>query len=310
MSIVWLSADEIIELINAVIRRDGTAACPYFGRAHIYSGPRFEIHEKGKNILFYDADRDSNHENAKFLAGIFNAQLIEDMNISREVLSNVDGTGMDVYKYFKFALKGVDKRVITAEADRVMRHASLYFIDGLYGAVTTSACGAGRDRILFDTEFPRMGQDAVDLVTGLAKNKDIEIVNEDSVLNIRKLFRHNAIEMAYRLMCINELDLLRRTAWNHASKQIMKICLNCEEFYKIDRAQMWRVAAREIFKGHAALGDLAQLDRKLNRQDRAFRRSPRFCGTPLERFNEKQENLYRFVINVMARKSLPSAHGI
>ncbi len=35
MSIVWLSADEIIELINAVIRRDGTAACPYFGRAHI-----------------------------------------------------------------------------------------------------------------------------------------------------------------------------------------------------------------------------------------------------------------------------------
>ena len=307
MSIVWLNADEIIELINAVIRRDGTAACPYYGRAHIYSGPRFEIHEDGDNILFFDVNRDSNHENAKFLADIFNAQLIEDMYISREVLSNVDGTGLNVYQYFERALKGTEKRVIFAEADRVMRHASLYFIDGLHGTVTTSACGAGRERILFDTEFPRMGQEAVDLVTGLAKNKDIEIVNEDSILNIRKLFRHNAIEMAYRLMCVNELDLLRRTAWNLASTQIMKICLNCEEFYKIDRHQMWRVAAKEIFKGHAALGDLVQLDRKLNRLDRAFRRSPRFCGSPLERFQEKEQNLYRFVINVMAHKALTPA---
>jgi len=45
MSALWLTADEIIELVNAVIRKDGTAACPYSGRAHLYTGPRYEIHE-------------------------------------------------------------------------------------------------------------------------------------------------------------------------------------------------------------------------------------------------------------------------
>jgi len=309
MATSWLSGNNIIDRVNAVIKRDGTAACPYDGRAHLFTGPREEIHEDGLNILNYDHDVNGNYANAKFLAPIFGAILIEDTNIYREVLGNVDGTGLDVYKYLikSYDLDGIEEKYAVAEADRVMRHGSLYFVDGLYGSVTTSACGGGRDRILFDTEFMRMGQEAYDLVTGLAKSKDIEFVNEDSILNIRKLFKHNAIEMAYRLLCVNEIELLRRTAWNLEAEKIMRICLDCEEFYAVDRQQMWRVAAKEIFKGHAALGDLVALDKKLNRTDRAARRSPRFCGSPHERLLEKERNLYAFVFAVMSKRAMPVA---
>lgn len=303
MAYIWLSANEIIELANAVIRKDGTAANPYFGRAHLYTGPREEIHGNGANILNYNYKINGNHGRALFLAPIFDAKLIDHMNVWTLALGNVDGTGKDVYKYLEetFASKGLPRDLSFPEADRVMRHASKYFVDGLWGHVTTSVNGAGRDRIFFDTEFMRLGVEAVDLVTGLAKSRDIETVNEGSIVDIRKLFKLNAIETAYRVVCVNEQNLLHRLAWDTASEEIMRHCLDVEEFYMIDRQKGWKVAAKELFKGGVPVPELVRLDRKLTRQDRAAKRSPKYCGSPAERLSQKEAKLLHFVTTIAAR---------
>jgi hypothetical protein len=299
----WLEPDEIIDLMMQVIFKDRTAACPYFGRAHLYTGPRYEIHEDGANILGYIHDKDSNHKRAKFLAPIFNAKLIDKMNVSTLVLNNVVGSGYDVYRYIRVSFEDQNKPLKAAidEANRVMRHASKYFIDGLWGHVTTSVCGADRERIFFDTEFKGLGREAVDLITGLAISRNIEDVNEGSIMDIRKLFRMHAIETAYRSVCINEQDLLNRTAWDLASKEIMRECLAVEEFYMIDRQKGWKAAAKELFKGHVPVPELVRLDRKLTRQDRAAKRSPRYCGSPAERLSQKEKRLLQFVTAVAAK---------
>lgn len=214
MSAHWLTANEIIDLMMAVIRKDGTAACPYFGRAHLYTGPREEIHKKGQNILGYVHRNDSNHTRAKFLAPILRATLVDDVNVSKLVLNNVNGSGDGLYAYFEKAFGPLALAKAYKEGDRVMRVASEYFVDGLWGHVTTSVCGAGRDRIFYDTEFERLGRETVDLITGLAKSRDVETVNEGSITDIRKLFKLHAIETAYRVVCINEIDLLNRLAWD------------------------------------------------------------------------------------------------
>ncbi|MER2520321.1 MAG: hypothetical protein ABTQ34_06500 [Bdellovibrionales bacterium] len=104
MAYSTLTADQIIDLMMEVIYNDHTAATPYFGHAHLYSGPRYEIHDGGKNIVNYEHERDNNHKRAKFLAPIFGARLIDDMNISKLVLDNINGTGKDIYTYMKMLL--------------------------------------------------------------------------------------------------------------------------------------------------------------------------------------------------------------
>ncbi|MFA6280604.1 MAG: hypothetical protein WC612_07440 [Bdellovibrionales bacterium] len=299
----WLTPDEIIDLMMGVILKDHTAACPYFGRAHLYTGPRKEVHGKGTNILGYIHDNDSNHERAKFLATTFDAKLIDEMNVYTLVLNNIVGSGHNVYRYIHAAFDDQKKSEKEAddEADRVMRKASKYFVDGLWGHVTTSVCGAGRNRIFFDTEFPRLGKETVDLITGLAKSCDIETVNEGSIMDIRKLFKLNAIETAYRVVCVNEQNLLNRMAWDKASEEIMRHCLDVEEFYMIDRQKGWKAAAKELFIGGAPVPELVRLDRKLTRQDRAAKRSPKYCKSPAERLSQKESKLLHFVTAIAAR---------
>ncbi len=297
----WLTARDIRDSIDAVIKRDGTAACPYFGRGHLYTGPRGPIFEKG-NIAGFNFNADNNHERAKYLAPLFGAKLIDDMNISKEVTDNVDGTGMDVYAYLYQATGKIDKDLSDRLSDNLMRHCSLHFVDSLYGEVTTSVIGANRTRIFFDTEFPRLSQETNDLVTGLAKSRDIEVVNDGPVTEIRNLWKQNAIELAYRVICVNEQDKLRRTAWRLASEEIMQHSLAVEEFYMIDRQQMWKEAAKEIFDGRADPSDLIKLDAKLNARDRKMKRSPEYCRTPAERFTQKEQRLFLFVLRTAHRK--------
>jgi len=303
MAAKWLTPDEIIDLLMAVIHKDHTAACHYFGRAHLYTGPREEIHENGGNILHYNRKSDSNHKRAQFLSPIFKAKLIDEMNIFTLVLNDVADSGDGIYSYMLKSFKDQKKPLAGApiEADRVMRHASKYFIDGLWGHVTTSVCGAGRDRIFYDTEFPRLGVEAVDLITGLTKSRDIKTVNDGSIMDIRKLFKLNAIETAYRVVCINEQDLLHRTAWEKASEEIMRHCLGVEEFYMIDRQQGWKAAAKELFKGNVPVPELVLLDRKLTCQDFIAKRSPKYCGSPATRLSQKEEKLLHFVTAIATR---------
>ncbi|MER2520322.1 MAG: hypothetical protein ABTQ34_06505 [Bdellovibrionales bacterium] len=182
-----------------------------------------------------------------------------------------------------------------------MRRASKYFVDGLWGHVTTSVCGAARNRIFFDTEFPRLGVETVDLITKLAKSKDIETVNGKPITDIRKLFKMNAVETAYRVVCINEQELLYRTAWAKASEQIMRHCIDVEEFYMIDRQKGWKIAAKELFKGGVPIPELIKLDRKLTRLDRVARRSRSYCRSPAERFSQKEAKLHHFVTTLAMR---------
>ncbi len=299
----WLTPDEIIDLMMAVILKDHTAACPYFGRAHLYTGPRYEIHENGANILHYDWQLHSNHKRAQFLAPIFGAKLVDNMNISTLVLDNIDGSGFPIYDYMResFAAQKKSRKAARSAADHIMRRASKYFVDGLWGHVTTSVCGADRERIFFDTEFPRLGVQAVDLITGLAKSRDIETVNDGSIMDIRKLFKMNAIETAYRVVCVGEQDLLNRTAWDKASEEIMHHCLDVEEFYMIDRQKGWKAAAKELMNGGVPVPELLRLDRKLTRQDRAAKRSPKYCKSPAERLSQKETKLLHFVTAIAAR---------
>lgn len=298
----WLTARDIRDCVDAVILRDGTAACPYFGRGHLYTGPRNSIHAKG-NIIGFDFNADNNHARAKYLAPIFGAKLIYDMNISKEVIDNVDGTGMNVYDYLYHGSK--DKNIIITDdaADDIMRHSSLHFVDGLYGDVTTSVIGAHRERIFFATEFSRLSQETNNIVTGLAKSRDIKHVNDGSIMDIRKLWKQNVVELAYRVICVNEQDKLRKTAWRLASETIMRHSLAIEEFYMIDRQTMWKEITKEIFGSRANPSDLMKLDAKLNARDRKMKRSPEYCGTPTERFTQKEQRLFFFVLRTAQRDS-------
>lgn len=305
MAYRWFTPNEIIELVDSVITRDGTAAHPYFGKAHLYTGPRRDI---SSDILGYDHNISGNHPRAKELAPLFGAKLIDDMSIDKEVLSDVDSTGLYVYRYVIESMKGIaPRRVAESEADRIMRYASKKFIQGIYGEVTTSVCGAGRDRIFYDTELPEMGKERAALVKGLAKSKDIEIVNDGDIMDIRKLYKINAIETAYRVICINEQDKLFRTAWGMGSKELMKHHVDVEEFYMIDRKQMWKAVAKEVAGLGTAAPELIDLDKKLNDADEAKKRSPRYCGFPAERLSRKEERLLRYVVGMAARNSYKMA---
>ena len=246
----------------------------------------------------------SNHARAKILAPIFKAILIDDVNISRKVLNNVDGTGLNVYRYLQKTYP-FNLDFATDEADRVMRHVSARFIDDIDGSLTTSVIGARRDRIFYDTEFPRIGREAVDLITGIAKSKQIEIVNDGSVLDIRKLFKHHAIDLAYRVVCVNEIDKLDCMAWELFALPIMQHCLDVEEIYMVDRQKMWLKAAKEIFGGKIRVSELVNLDRKPNMEDRAKKRSMGYCGTPADRLSQKERKFFHFVVAVVAQKALP-----
>ncbi|MCL2469266.1 MAG: hypothetical protein FWF24_03435 [Alphaproteobacteria bacterium] len=309
-------ANDLIERVKAVILRDGTAACPYAGHAHLYSGPRKEA---AVHVLGYSYETDRNHIRAKEIARITGATLIDDTNISKEVLENVNDSGLNLYDYLKQQqeehasqepedeAKPKDKTEFKIEADRVMRYASLHFVDSLHGRVDTSVCGAARDRVFFEVELPRLGEETASLITGIAKARDIEIVNDGSIMDIRKLFKHHAIETAYRLVCINEQDMLHRMAWKMGSEKIMQHYLGTRELYMIDREQAWKAAAHELFQNKIPAAELIRLDRKMTRRDHMASRAPRHYGAAEDRLSQKEIQLVAFVAKAAATAFWPKA---
>ncbi|MCL2470057.1 MAG: hypothetical protein FWF24_07555 [Alphaproteobacteria bacterium] len=309
-------ANDLIERVNVIIRRDGTAALPYNGRARLYSGAHEEITE---HVPDYDHNIHSNHVRAIELAFLLGETLIDNTNIFKEVLENVDGSGLNLYDYLKRQqdklvsqkhedeAKPKDETGFKIEADRVMRHASLHFVDSLWGEVNTSVCGAARNRVFFEVEFPRLGEETTNLITGIAKARDIEIVNDGSIMDIGKLFKHHAIETAYRLVCINEQDMLHRMAWEMGSEKIMRHYLDVREYYMIDREQAWKAAAQELFQGKVPATELIRLDRKMTRRDHMASRAPRHYGVPEDRFSQKEIQLVAFVAKAAATAFWPKA---
>lgn len=305
MSGLWLWANDLIDRADEIRKRDGTIAMPYNGHAHLYSGPHDKIHGYGRNILGYNHDIHSNHTRAKYLSKIYGGLLIDDMNVSRELVDNVDGTGLNVYDYFLEAY-AQDKELAYKAADHVMRRVSELFVNDIYGVVDTSCVGAARDRVFFDTEYPVMMSTDKDILTKLVKSKTIEIVNDDSILQIRRPYNLQAEETAYRVMCMSEQDKLCRTAWKLCNVEIMRHYLDVEEFYRIDREQMWTMAAKEIFNAKVGRSELIALDRKMNAWDRERKATHRIDMAPKDRLEHKERQLFKFVVGTMAKRASPA----
>ncbi|MCL2469555.1 MAG: hypothetical protein FWF24_04920 [Alphaproteobacteria bacterium] len=285
-------ANGIIDSVKAVILKDGTAAYPYDGIGGLYSGARKEIF---KRTLGLDSAFQGNHQLIKQVAPLLGIKLIDDMNIYQQVLGNVYGSGLHVYAYLQQALAAYGEETAKDEADRVMRHASLYFVDSLWGDVYAFVWGAGRDRVFFDTEFPRMGIEAASLITHLAKSRDIETVNDGSIMDIRKLHKHHAIETAFRLVCINGLDVLHRLAWNTKLAEIKSIHGDAQELYMLDLSLAFKDVYKELTNPNVSRREIEQLHYKMNRKDFDARRMPRHCGTPEGRLSRKEASMLHFI---------------
>jgi len=121
MTGAWFTADEIITMIDVMVLKLGEEAFLHNGKAHLYSGPSYEVR---KQILGKYQD---NFERAKKWAKDHNAKIIDD-TIVGNFLNNFGGVGL--YDYFDvnpFIKPGHN----TVEAAKVWTHASRLFIAAL-----------------------------------------------------------------------------------------------------------------------------------------------------------------------------------
>lgn len=239
----------------------GASAFAHNGKAHLYTGIRKAIKDEilGRQL--------SNQERAIRRAKATNAVMIDDTAIGA-FLDKFEEEG--VYEYFK-AQTHLTPPQRFEEADKVWRYASRKFIEALWGDVTTSVCGAGRDRIFYQVEIPAM----VEMVDALVTSNGIEAVNEVPMDKVRKLYEKDNYEATYRVICLGQLRQSLHEAHETELADIMSEFLDEREIYRLDRAD---------FLSHIGLDKLPTV----------------YTASAADRLNDKQARLQRFVADRLA----------
>lgn len=98
--------------------------------------------------------------------------MIDDTPIG-QFLEEFEGVGVYVY-FSKHPDVPTSKKEM--EAKEVWAHASLRFIESLWGRVYTTICGADRGGVYYTVEIPAIAAPIVTMVEALAKAKDVEFI--------------------------------------------------------------------------------------------------------------------------------------
>jgi hypothetical protein len=236
MSAAWLSATDIIALVDAEIVKLGADAFgPNSGASVLYSGPaQLEV----LNLIIGKPER--NHNRAKKQAAANDALLIDNTPMG-QFIENFNGVG--VYAYF-LAQYAHDPDAGYVEADKVMRHMSRKFIETLWGKVTTAVCGAAKDRVFYQDEIPTFAETIPDLIARLLKSQDIDAINGVAIEKIRNLYKPGNYDAAYRLICLGEIRETLNRARKSGRVEDYQDYLERKEFYLVERAYTWRSTSR------------------------------------------------------------------
>jgi len=201
------TARYINRLVDEMFVALGEDAFPHNGKAHLYSGPREEVSD-----LLLDYDFYSNYERALIWAKAHGAFTIDDSRIGQFLIKEFAGKG--IYKHFIEKNRGNRGRA-WIEAAPVWRHASRLFILSLWGAVTTTVCGAS-DRSVYSLAELRTAvrpeqvaltmQEVVRQLL-LPRDKEIETINEVPMQELIELKNKGGYVRAQRAICLGEQRL-------------------------------------------------------------------------------------------------------
>lgn len=287
----WLTADDVIALIDAKIRALGADAFAHNGRAHLYSGPNRDVHSRTLYNYF------SNHERAKIRAKANNAILIDDTAIG-QYLDEFEGVG--IYRYFADQLH-LKPGFSFQEADRVMKHASRLFIEALWGNISTSVCGADRDRIYYGVEIPAVAKNAALVSGALLTSKHIEFINGMPSKKFLKLFKPSDYESASRFVCLSEMHQTLHQALD-GPPDLLRVYLDTQELYHVDRGDMLKGTAHE----NRSVNFLTP-EEWLERKQTNFRI---YASNALKRIGAEIGYEWEPMVTVPVFKSPPAAAGV
>ena len=201
------TARYINRLVDEMFVALGEDAFPHNGKAHLYSGPRKEVYNQ-----LLDYDRYSNYERALIWAKAHGVFTIDDSPIGQFLIKEFAGKGVSDYFLKKH---NNDGSAAWAEGEKVWRHTSRLYVLSLWGAVTTTVCGASDRSVYAIAEWPtavRPEQVALtmpEIVRQLLlpRDKEIETINEVPMQELIELKNKGGYVRAQRAICLGEQRL-------------------------------------------------------------------------------------------------------
>lgn len=253
------TADQVKKIFQEMIDVLGFDAFMHRGWAQFYSGPDDEILKEifGRNPKRLEAIKNKKSNNPR------SARQVEYLKRKGLPIVRLDDTkigkmveAMKIYpffisKYFPDVQAGID------EADEVMRFLSREYTRAAFGHVATAVCGARGDRVFMRTELPE-----------LIDNNKIETINGVGHSKIKALYNSTPAKpevghyKAFRAICLSELALAKKRAYDEASNEAINDYLDRLDFYEIGRrSHLISIGAKHI----PAHYTMSAKDRKLRR---------------------------------------------
>jgi|GEM_PF-1796352 len=310
------TARYINRLVDEMFVALGEDAFPHNGKAHLYSGPRQEVIDQLLNYNHY-----SNYERALIWAKAHGAFTIDDSRIGQLLIKEFDGIGIN--KYFTRKYLG-QKHLAWAESGQVWRHASRLFILSLWGAVTTTVCGAS-DKSVYSLAELRTAvrpeqvaltmQEVVRQLL-LPRDKEIETINEVPMQEFIELKNKGGYVRAQRAICLGEQRLALSEAIKTSSTGDIRDALS-----KVPAdilADPSQNIGDAFFNAMIEIGkppvdamryfidsqQRYQIDQRLIREAKKLPAITAYSRTPDEMLNQKTEKLEEFATLVLHRISV------
>jgi len=310
------TAQYINRLVDEIFIALGENAFPHNGRAHLYSGPRQEVYD-----LLLDYNEYSNQERALIWAKAHGAYTIDDSRIGQFLAKEFAGVGIKDY----FAKKYKNNfGAAWPEGGKVWRHASRLYILSLWGAVTTTVCGASDKSVYSLAELRtavRPEQVALtmpELVRQLLlpRDKEIETINEVPMHELIELKNKGGYVRAQRAICLGEQRLALSEAIKTSSTGDIRDALSkVPPDILADPSQNIGDA---FFNAMIEIGkppvdamryfidsqQRYQIDQRLIREAKKLPAVKAYSRTPDEMLNQKNEKLEEFATLVLHRISV------
>lgn len=309
------TARYVNRLVDEMFVALGEDAFPHNGKAHLYSGPREEVY---KQLLDYDFY--SNYERALIWAKAHGAFTIDDSRIGQFLINGF--SGKSVYDYF-FEKHHGDGNLAWIEAGPVWRHASRLYILSLWGAVTTTVCGAS-DKSVYSLAELRTAvrpeqvaltmQEVVRQLL-LPRDKEIETINEVPMQELIELKNKGGYARAQRAICLGEQRLALSEAIKTSSTDEIRDALSKVPADVL--ADPSQNIGDAFFNAMIEIGkppvdamryfidsqQRYQIDQRLIREAKRLPAMKAYSRTPDEMLNQKIEKLEEFATLVLHRIS-------
>jgi hypothetical protein len=253
------TAAKAIAIFAQMIDLLGFDAFMHRGWTQFYSGPDNEILKElfGRNPrrLASITDKKSNYiRSARQLDSLKHKGLqvvrLDDTKIGK-IIEAMKIYPFFIQNYFPDVQAGIN------EADAVMRFLSRAYTRAAFGHVATAVCGASEDRVFITTELPElMSSTKIETINGIAHH----------VFN--KLYEstphapHIGQYKAFRLICLSELKMAKKRAFDEATDEAIDDFLDRKDFYQSARRRFLVVSGQPNVP---AIYKLSAKERKLRR---------------------------------------------